>query len=97
MMEVWYVSTFWICSVLILYVYLANQNNLQICRLREGVGTATNNVAEYRAMILGLKYALDKGYTSIQVQGDSKLVCMQVCFVLRSCFYHLELQFGLAV
>ncbi|PKI56218.1 hypothetical protein CRG98_023413 [Punica granatum] len=49
-----------------------------ICRLREGAGTATNNVAEYRAIILGLNYALKRGYTNIQVQGDSKLICMQV-------------------
>ncbi|XP_031252457.1 uncharacterized protein LOC116116381 [Pistacia vera] len=49
-----------------------------ICKLREGMGIATNNVAEYRALILGLKYALRKGYTNIQVRGDSKLVCMQV-------------------
>ncbi|KAK6922139.1 Ribonuclease H domain, partial [Dillenia turbinata] len=49
-----------------------------ICRLREGLGIATCNVAEYRAMILGLKYALQKGFTNIHVQGDSKLVCMQV-------------------
>uniref|UniRef100_A0A7N0UKL9 RNase H type-1 domain-containing protein n=1 Tax=Kalanchoe fedtschenkoi TaxID=63787 RepID=A0A7N0UKL9_KALFE len=49
-----------------------------ICRLREGLGTATNNVAEYRAMILGLKHALKSGYTHIRVQGDSKLVCLQI-------------------
>ncbi|XP_023740298.1 uncharacterized protein LOC111888339 isoform X2 [Lactuca sativa] len=49
-----------------------------ICRLREGLGIATNNVAEYRAMILGLRFALSKGFTSIRVMGDSKLVCMQV-------------------
>ncbi|KAJ7953674.1 Ribonuclease H protein [Quillaja saponaria] len=49
-----------------------------ICRLREGLGVVTNNVAEYRAMILGMKYALKKGFTGIRVQGDSKLVCMQV-------------------
>ncbi|KAK4720334.1 hypothetical protein R3W88_010567 [Solanum pinnatisectum] len=49
-----------------------------ICRLREGLGVVTNNAAEYRAIILGLKYALSKGFTSIRVQGDSKLVCMQI-------------------
>lgn len=49
-------------------------------RLREGVGIATNNVAEYRGAILGLKYALQKGFKHIRVQGDSKLVCMQVQF-----------------
>ncbi|KAF5746634.1 hypothetical protein HS088_TW06G00805 [Tripterygium wilfordii] len=58
-------------------VLRANDGSV-ICRLREGLGIATNNVAEYRAMILGLKYALKKGYKSIRVQGDSKLVCMQI-------------------
>ncbi|KAL4556164.1 hypothetical protein LXL04_038807 [Taraxacum kok-saghyz] len=48
------------------------------CRLREGLGVTTNNVAEYRAMILGLRYALSKGFTTIHVVGDSKLVCMQI-------------------
>ncbi|MED6155629.1 hypothetical protein PIB30_006802 [Stylosanthes scabra] len=47
-------------------------------RLREGVGIATCNAAEYRAMILGMRYALKKGFSSIRIQGDSKLVCMQV-------------------
>ncbi|KAG8366860.1 hypothetical protein BUALT_Bualt16G0011900 [Buddleja alternifolia] len=49
-----------------------------VFRLREGVGIATNNVAEYRGAILGLKYALQKGFKHIRIQGDSKLVCMQV-------------------
>ncbi|OMO50758.1 putative thiol-disulfide oxidoreductase DCC protein [Corchorus olitorius] len=49
-----------------------------ICKLREGLGTATNNAAEYRALILGLNHAIRKGYTKIRVRGDSKLVCMQL-------------------
>lgn len=49
-----------------------------VCRLREGVGIATNNVAEYRAVLLGIKHAIKKGFKRIHVQGDSKLVCMQV-------------------
>ncbi|XP_010273728.1 PREDICTED: uncharacterized protein LOC104609182 isoform X2 [Nelumbo nucifera] len=49
-----------------------------IYRLREGVGgTANNSIAQYRAMLLGLKYALKKGVKRIRVQGDSKIVCMQ--------------------
>lgn len=68
----------WVCTFF-LVLYLSNPAFcIQICRVREGLGLATNNVAEYQAMILGLKYALKKGYTSIRVQGDSKLVCMQV-------------------
>lgn len=49
-----------------------------VCRLQEGVGIATNNVAEYRALILGLKHALKSGIKHICVKGDSNLVCMQV-------------------
>ncbi|KAL4581647.1 hypothetical protein LXL04_006173 [Taraxacum kok-saghyz] len=49
-----------------------------VYRVREGLGVATNNVAEYRAAILGLRYALERGFRHIRVQGDSKLVCMQV-------------------
>ncbi|RYR74644.1 hypothetical protein Ahy_A02g009375 [Arachis hypogaea] len=46
-------------------------------RLREGVGIAPCNAAEYRAMILGMRYAPKKGFSFIRIQGDSKLVCMQ--------------------
>jgi ribonuclease HI len=49
-----------------------------VCELREGLGSATNNVAEYRAMLLGLKGALERGIYRVRVQGDSKLVCEQI-------------------
>ncbi|KDO36409.1 hypothetical protein CISIN_1g034727mg [Citrus sinensis] len=44
-----------------------------------GVGITTNNVAKYGSLILGLKYALQKGFFNFRVRGDSKLVHMQVC------------------
>ncbi|MED6109119.1 hypothetical protein PIB30_116864 [Stylosanthes scabra] len=50
----------------------------KVYRIREGIGSQTNNVAEYRALLLGLKQALEKGYQHIRVQGDSQLVCKQV-------------------
>lgn len=50
----------------------------EIWRLREGVGLATNNVAEYRAVILGLRTALEKGFQHVHVRGDSQLVCCQI-------------------
>ncbi|XP_071713059.1 uncharacterized protein [Rutidosis leptorrhynchoides] len=49
-----------------------------VYRVREGLGVATNNVAEYRGVILGLRYALKLGFKHILVHGDSQLVCMQV-------------------
>lgn len=57
---------------------LRAEDGSMVCRLSEGVGIATNNVAEYRAVILGLKHALKEGYKHIRVRGDSKLVCMQI-------------------
>ncbi|XP_065024026.1 uncharacterized protein LOC103998075 isoform X41 [Musa acuminata AAA Group] len=59
-------------------VILRNLDGSVISRLREGLGVVTNNVAEYQALLLGMKFALKKGYKKIQAQGDSKIVCMQV-------------------
>uniref|UniRef100_A0A1D1YW85 Uncharacterized protein Mb2253c n=1 Tax=Anthurium amnicola TaxID=1678845 RepID=A0A1D1YW85_9ARAE len=59
-------------------VILRSEDGTVISRLREGLGVATNNAAEYRAVILGMKYALKKGFKQILIQGDSKLVCNQV-------------------
>ncbi|CAO2829084.1 unnamed protein product [Amaranthus hypochondriacus] len=59
-------------------VVLRTLDGALICRLRQGLGSTTNNAAEYHAIILGLKKALEMGYTSIKAMGDSKLVCMQL-------------------
>lgn len=49
-----------------------------VLELAEFLGRETNNVAEYRSLILGLKGALSKGVRRVRAQGDSKLVCLQV-------------------
>lgn len=46
--------------------------------IARGIGVATNNVAEYTALIEGLKLAQEKGVTEIDVRMDSKLVVNQV-------------------
>jgi probable phosphoglycerate mutase len=43
-----------------------------------GLGTATNNVAEYQGLIAGLSAALDLGATEVDVRMDSKLVVEQM-------------------
>jgi len=58
---------------------LMTEDGRVISRLREGLGIVTNNVAEYRGLILGLKYAIRHGFRRIRVHGDSQLVCNQVC------------------
>lgn len=85
-----------ILVVIVLFTELANYLvSAQVYRLREGVGTQTNNVAEYRSLILGLKYALKKGYKHIVVQGDSLLVCNQVCYILKVCLFLVPFIFPL--
>jgi ribonuclease HI len=42
------------------------------------LGTATNNVAEYRALLLGLARARELGASEVEVVGDSELIAKQV-------------------
>ncbi len=44
----------------------------------EAIGVATNNVAEYRALIAGLEAALERGVTELDVVSDSELVVKQM-------------------
>jgi ribonuclease HI len=42
------------------------------------LGTVTNNVAEYRALLLGLERARELGAREVEVVGDSELIAKQV-------------------
>jgi len=44
----------------------------------EAIGVATNNVAEYRGLLLGLERARALGATEVEVVNDSELVAKQV-------------------
>jgi ribonuclease HI len=44
----------------------------------ERIGIATNNVAEYRALIAGLEASLERGVTELEVVSDSELVVKQM-------------------
>jgi ribonuclease HI len=44
----------------------------------ELLGVATNNVAEYRALLLGLSRAKEMGASEVEVVNDSELVAKQV-------------------
>jgi ribonuclease HI len=44
----------------------------------EVLGVATNNVAEYRGLLLGLQRAQHLGATEVEVVNDSELVAKQV-------------------
>jgi ribonuclease HI len=42
------------------------------------IGQATNNVAEYRALLLGLKLARELGASEVEVVNDSELIARQI-------------------
>ncbi len=44
----------------------------------EVLGTQTNNVAEYRGLLLGLRRAAALGATEVEVVNDSELVARQI-------------------
>jgi ribonuclease HI len=44
----------------------------------EAIGLATNNVAEYRALVAGLECARDLGVGELEVVSDSELVVKQM-------------------
>jgi len=44
----------------------------------ERIGTATNNVAEYRALVAGLEKALALGVDELEVVSDSELLVKQM-------------------
>ena len=47
------------------------------------IGVATNNVAEYRGLLLGLELARSQGASEVEVVNDSELVAKQVNGVYR--------------
>ncbi len=47
------------------------------------IGQATNNTAEYRALIRGLQIAAERGAAAVSVISDSELVVRQITGVYR--------------
>jgi len=49
-----------------------------LARANDYIGVATNNAAEYRALLLGLERARELGAREVEVVNDSQLVARQV-------------------
>ena len=54
------------------------ENGVERYTYKKYIGTTTNNVAEYKALLNGLLLAKEKGITRLEVYGDSKLVIEQI-------------------
>lgn len=57
---------------------LFDGDDAPVAELAEAIGEATNNVAEYRALIAGVAMALARGIVSLDVYSDSELVIKQL-------------------
>jgi ribonuclease HI len=59
-------------------VVLRNGDGSVLEEVGEPIGKATNNVAEYRALLRGIELAAGHGASELELIGDSELVVRQV-------------------
>lgn len=57
---------------------LADSTGVVVAEATEVLGETTNNVAEYRAVILGARRAREVGATEVELVNDSELVARQL-------------------
>jgi ribonuclease HI len=59
-------------------VHVTSEDGRTVRTLAEGIGPATNNVAEYRAAIAGLRLASELGARRVLLRADSRLLIEQL-------------------
>ena len=59
-------------------VVVRNDDGAVVEQVGETIGTATNNVAEYRALLRGIELAAAHGATEVELIGDSELIVRQI-------------------
>jgi ribonuclease HI len=59
-------------------VVVRAQDGTPLLTLGRFIGRATNNVAEYQALVTGMQQALTLGAKTLQVRGDSELIIKQM-------------------
>jgi ribonuclease HI len=59
-------------------VVVSDPDGNLIDELSEPIGVATNNVAEYRALLRGIEWARGLGADELEIIGDSELVARQL-------------------
>jgi ribonuclease H / adenosylcobalamin/alpha-ribazole phosphatase len=61
------------------YAYVLEAEDGTVLEARgQAIGTATNNVAEYRGLVEGLRRAGDLGVSQLEVVSDSELIVKQM-------------------
>ena len=64
-------------------VYVTTPEGVEVAELYGYLGPASNNVAEYQALIHALRYALARGARKVSVFSDSELVVRQMSGAYR--------------
>ena len=59
-------------------VRIENLDGTLVEELSASIGVATNNVAEYRALLAALEWARAHGHTTVHVRSDSLLLVQQM-------------------
>lgn len=59
-------------------VFLTDPHGKEIESIAETIGEATNNEAEYRALLRGLEHAAMRGADEIEIRTDSELLALQL-------------------
>ena len=57
---------------------ITDEEGTELARANDFIGVATNNEAEYRAVLLGLERALELGAREVELVNDSQLVARQI-------------------
>ena len=64
-------------------VHVTTPDGTDVAQLYGYLGVASNNVAEYQALLHGLRYALARGARKVHVFSDSQLVVRQMSGAYR--------------
>lgn len=59
-------------------VYIVDEQGKELARISDYLGKATNNVAEYKAMLTGLQAAINLGAQQVEIVADSELMVKQM-------------------
>jgi ribonuclease HI len=59
-------------------VHVTGDDGSEVASLYGYLGKATNNVAEYQALLHGLRFALARGASRVEIFSDSELLVRQV-------------------
>ena len=59
-------------------IHVTTPEGAELAQLYGYLGPASNNVAEYQALLHGLRFALAKGAASVEVFSDSELLVRQL-------------------